>query len=70
MSGIKRSLSADDNSTLKNHNNEQPITPNDSSDSKKPRRTSLQSENEEDTQIIEQENGITNGKINKIISIK
>jgi len=70
MSGIKRSLSADDNSTLKNHNNEQPTTPNDSSDSKKPRHTSLNSENEEDTQIIEQENGITNGKINKIISIK
>jgi hypothetical protein len=70
MSGIKRSLSADDDSTLTNHNNEQPTTPNDSSDSKKPRRTSLHSENEEDTQIIEQENGIANGKINKIISIK
>jgi hypothetical protein len=55
MSGIKRTLSTDDN--------EQPITPNDSPDSKKLRHASSHSEEtEEETQIIDSQNGITNGK--------
>lgn len=62
MSGIKRTLSTEDNSSITNNNNEQSITPNDSPDSKKLRHDSSHSENEEETQIIESENGITNGK--------
>jgi hypothetical protein len=67
MSGIKRSLSAEDNSVILNDNNEQLTCPNDTPDSKRQRHESSHSENEEETQIIEQENGITNGKLNKII---
>jgi hypothetical protein len=55
MSGIKRTLSTD--------NNEQPIISNDSPDSKKLRHASSQSEEiEEETQLIDSQNGITNGK--------
>jgi hypothetical protein len=65
MSGFKRSFSAEDNSAILNDNNDQLTSPNDTPDSKKFRHESSHSENEDDTQIIEQENGITNGKINK-----
>ena len=65
MSGIKRSFSAEDNSAILNENHDQLTSPNNTPDSKKLRHESSHSENEDDTQIIEQENGITNGKINK-----
>ncbi|CAF2363743.1 unnamed protein product [Rotaria sp. Silwood2] len=61
MSGIKRTLSVEDNFLITDINNEQPTNSNSSPDSKKLRRTSVNSENEEQTQIIEQENGINNG---------
>ncbi|CAF1189871.1 unnamed protein product [Rotaria sordida] len=61
MSSIKRTLSVDDNSVTIDINNEQSTSSNDSPGSKKLRRTSVNSENEEQTQIIEQENGINNG---------
>jgi hypothetical protein len=63
MNGIKRILSAED----VNDNDEQLTIPKDSPDSKKFRHASLHSENEEDTQIIDSENGIINSKITKII---
>jgi hypothetical protein len=57
MNGIKRTLSTEDN--------EQSITPNGSPDSKKVRHASSHSEeNEEETQIIDSQNGIPNGKNN------
>jgi hypothetical protein len=58
MSGIKRTLSTEDT----NDNNELPITPNNSPNSKKLRHDSSHSENEDDTQLIDSENGIINGK--------
>ncbi len=58
MSGIKRILSTEDITD----NNELPITPNNSPDSKKLRHDSSRSENEDETQLIDSENGITNGK--------
>ncbi|UJR25412.1 hypothetical protein I4U23_006759 [Adineta vaga] len=61
MSTLKRSLSADENSALTNGDNEQTITPNNSPECKKSRHSSSHSENEDDTQIINQENEITNG---------
>jgi hypothetical protein len=57
MSGIKRTLTTEDT----NDNNELPITPNNSPDSKKLRHESSHSENEEETQLIDSENGIANG---------
>jgi hypothetical protein len=65
MSGIKRTLSIEDSSLITNDNTEQSVSPNDSPNSKKLRHESSHSGTEEDTQIIEEENGIINGKINK-----
>jgi hypothetical protein len=62
MNGIKRTLSTDDNSLITDNNHEQSITPNDSPNSKKFRHASSHSDNEEETQIVESENGIANGK--------
>lgn len=64
MSGLKRTFSTDDNSPKTDTTNEHPESPHDSPSSKKFRRTSSTSEAELETQIIEQENGIVNGKIN------
>ncbi|CAF0809444.1 unnamed protein product [Rotaria sp. Silwood1] len=61
MSGIKRNLSVEDNTVRTDITNEQPASSYDSPDSKKLRRTSVDSENEEQTQIIEHEIGISNG---------
>jgi hypothetical protein len=63
MSGNKRTLSAEEYSPVANDNNEQTASLVNSPDSKRLRHSSSHSENDEDTQIIEQENGITNGKI-------
>ncbi|CAF0851576.1 unnamed protein product [Adineta steineri] len=66
MSGIKRSLSADYDSAITNDsNNQEPASPNNSSDLKRSRHSSSHSEyeeeEEEETQIVEQENDVTNG---------
>ena len=59
MSGIKRILNPDET----NDDTQQLITPNNSPDSKKVRYSSSYSENDEETEVINSENGITDGKM-------
>lgn len=55
MNGIKRTLSTEDNEEI--------LTPNNSPESKKLRHDSSHSENEDDdTQIIDSQNDLLNGK--------
>lgn len=58
MSGIKRSLSTDD---IDDDNELTKISEN-CSEAKKLRHASSHSENEDDTQLLDSENGITDGK--------
>lgn len=58
MSGIKRSLSTDEN----NDDKESIQTSENCAEVKRHRHASSHSENEEDTQLIDSENGITDGK--------
>ena len=58
MSGIKRSLPTDEN----NDDNESIRTSENCSEVKRLRHASSHSENEEDTQLIDSENGINDGK--------
>lgn len=58
MSGIKRQLSTEDDSeSLKTSEN--------CSEIKKSRHSSSHSENEEDTQLLDSENGINDGKYSR-----
>ena len=62
MSGTKRSLNAEEYSVNIDENEEQVPDFLDASDAKKLRRTSSYSDNDAQTQIIEEDNGITNGR--------
>ncbi|CAF1194604.1 unnamed protein product [Adineta ricciae] len=60
MSTLKRSLEADENSAVTNGHDEQAAIPNGSPDCKRSRHSSSHSENEDDTQIIDEDNELTN----------
>ena len=62
MSGDKRSLIAEDDSAVTGDVNETPTSPFNAPDSKKLRRSTSYSENDAETQIVEQDDGMTNGK--------
>lgn len=62
MSTKKRSLSSEDDWESPEKLSEELTTPTDSPQSKKRRHSSSHSENEQQTQILDEENGRINGK--------
>ena len=63
MTTLKRSLEADENSAVTNGHDEQAAIANGSPDCKRSRHSSSHSENEDDTQIIDENNELSSGNI-------